>query len=128
MSSISLPSPVVVAAAGVLAAASSVAAGESDPPDIMYVTGIVRDFMSDHPDFSVIPGSGYGHYCGNIATSLDESGKPVFVGGGFRVAREWRATLLSDALTIAKRCPVTLSDGSATAPGRRPLSASGFAF
>ena len=36
------------------------------------------------------PGNGYGHYCGNIALELDDDGKPVCVGGGFRVSKEWR--------------------------------------
>ncbi|UCD75248.1 MAG: fibro-slime domain-containing protein [Phycisphaerales bacterium] len=59
-------------------------------PDVVVLRGIVRDFVEDHPDFDVVPGNGYGHYCGNIATTLGEDQKPVFVGGGSRVSREWR--------------------------------------
>ncbi|UCD75141.1 MAG: fibro-slime domain-containing protein [Phycisphaerales bacterium] len=66
------------------------ASGPAGEPDFLLVRGVVRDFNADHPDFNVVPGNGYGHYCGNIDTTLGEDGKPVFVGGGFRVAREWR--------------------------------------
>ncbi len=63
-----------------------------DRPDPVSLVGIVRDFQPspEHPDFDVTPGNGYGHYCGNIALELDDDGKPVCVGGGFRVSREWR--------------------------------------
>ncbi len=66
--------------------------GGSDEGDTLSLVGIVRDFRPapEHPDFDVTPSNGYGHYCGNIALELDPDGKPVFVGGGFRVAREWR--------------------------------------
>ena len=59
-------------------------------PATQQVTGIVRDFLPTHPDFNVTPSNGYGHYCGNIETELDAQDKPVFKGGGFRVAKEWR--------------------------------------
>lgn len=60
------------------------------PPDTIEVAGIVRDFTDEHPDFNVTPGNGYGHYMGNIARDLDDRGKPVFVGGGFKVKQPWR--------------------------------------
>jgi fibro-slime domain-containing protein len=61
-----------------------------EAPNTITVRGIARDFPADHPDFNVPPSYGYGHVSGNIATTLDEDGKPVFVGGGHRVSREWR--------------------------------------
>lgn len=66
--------------------------GGPDEADTLSLVGIVRDFRPspEHPDFDVVPSNGYGHYCGNIALQLDADGKPIFVGGGFRVAREWR--------------------------------------
>lgn len=60
------------------------------PPTTIDLYGIVRDFAPDHPDFDVTPGNGFGHYMGNIDTELDDDGKPVFVGGGFKVSSEWR--------------------------------------
>ena len=69
---------------------TSNAAAEGGKPDYILVAGIVRDFTSDHPDFDVTPGNGYGHYMGNIRRFLDEDGKPVFRGGGFKVRKEWR--------------------------------------
>jgi fibro-slime domain-containing protein len=66
------------------------ARGGEETPATISVTGILRDFPAAHPDFNVVPASGYGHYCGNVATELDADGKPVFTGDGFRVAREWR--------------------------------------
>jgi fibro-slime domain-containing protein len=54
--------------------------------------GRVRDFQPTpaHPDFNVTPSNGYGPYCGNIATTLDADGKPVFNGNGWRVQQQWR--------------------------------------
>ncbi len=66
------------------------ALGQDTPPDTITVTGIVRDFLPGHPDFEVTPSNGYGHYRGNIGSELDDDGKPVFVGGGYKVSREWR--------------------------------------
>ncbi len=66
------------------------ALGQETPPNSITVAGIVRDFLPGHPDFEVTPGNGYGHYMGNIDTELDDDGKPVFVGSGYKVKREWR--------------------------------------
>lgn len=59
-------------------------------PTYILIAGIVRDFSSDHPDFDVTPGNGYGHIMGNIRRYLDKDNKPVFRGGGFKVSKEWR--------------------------------------
>lgn len=69
---------------------SSAAPQEGGKPTYILVAGIVRDFSSDHPDFDVTPGNGYGHVMGNIRRFLDEDNKPVFRGGGFKVRKEWR--------------------------------------
>lgn len=63
----------------------------------LVLTGVVRDFRersatNGHPDFERQPSGGFGHYMGNIAPSLDEDGKPVFVGGGRKVSSQWRTS------------------------------------
>ena len=62
-------------------------------PEIMELTGTVRDFRErtdpgGHPDFEVKPDAGYGHYAGNIGKQLDSDGKPAFVGGGRKVTTQ----------------------------------------
>ena len=69
---------------------TSAAPLDDEKPPVILVAGIVRDFTSDHPDFDVTPGNGYGHYMGNIRPTLDKDGKPVFTGGGYKVSKEWR--------------------------------------
>lgn len=69
-------------------------ATEEDPESIT-LTGVVRDFHertapNGHPDFERRPSSGFGLYCGNVATQLDADGKPVFSGGGFKVGSQWK--------------------------------------
>jgi fibro-slime domain-containing protein len=51
----------------------------------LELTGIVRDFLPAHTDFDVVPPAGYGQYMWNIATTVDQDGKPVFIGGGSKV-------------------------------------------
>ena len=59
--------------------------GGNDQDDTITLIGVVRDFTADHPDFDVVPPEGYGHYMWNIATKLGEDGRPVYVGGGYKV-------------------------------------------
>ncbi len=89
---------------GILTAAMAIPAATAQaqvaPPSTLELTGVVRDFLgrsdgtvsgvSGHPDFQLQPSSGFGHYMGNIATELDEDMKPVFLGGGFKVSRQWQ--------------------------------------
>jgi fibro-slime domain-containing protein len=72
------------AAVGTLLIATS-AAGQ---PAFVDLTGVVRDFKSSHPDFNVDSGT-TGHYAGNVALAADIGGRPVYTGGGYRVATEW---------------------------------------
>lgn len=62
----------------------------SDNPtqDVLELTGVVRDFLPNHPDFDVVPPEGYGQYMWNIATTLDQDGRCVFVGGGYKVQQQ----------------------------------------
>jgi len=63
-------------------------------PATITLTGTVRDFRErntpgGHIDFEKKPDNGYGHYMGNIGDQLDADGKPVFVGGGYKVGGQW---------------------------------------
>ena len=65
------------------------------PPEQVILTGIVRDFnersvAGGHPDFERRPSAGFGHYMGNVASSLDSAQKPVFTGAGSKVSSQWR--------------------------------------
>jgi hypothetical protein len=57
----------------------------NNPGDTLELIGVVRDFLPDHPDFDVVPPEGYGQYMWNVATALGEHGRPVYVGGGYKV-------------------------------------------
>jgi fibro-slime domain-containing protein len=66
-----------------------------DPPETIELTGVVRDFVEQsveggHPDFERRPDHGFGHYVGNVSPLLGDDGKPVFLGGGHKVKRQWR--------------------------------------
>jgi len=80
---------------GVGAFAGLAGATEEPPPDAIELTGVLRDFIErgepgGHPDFERRPASGFGHYMHNVATRLDGEQKPVFVGGGAKVRRQWK--------------------------------------
>lgn len=53
------------------------------------INGVVRDFRNTDDDFTLSPSGGFGHYAGNIDLELNDSDRPVFVGGGFKVAEQW---------------------------------------
>ena len=87
----------IVFAAGLVAgAATGFQPGQTDEdPDSISLVGVVRDFnertaSAGHPDFERRPDSGFGLYCGNVATQLNADGKPVFSGGGFKVRSQWQ--------------------------------------
>jgi len=68
-------------------------AAEDDGPEIIELTGVVRDFREGtdaggHPDFERRPSAGFGHYAGNVAAILGEDGKPVFTGEGQRIINQ----------------------------------------
>ena len=72
------------------------APGDGDElPATIEVIGVVRDFRErtdpdGHPDFEKRPDHGYARYSGNIAPTIGEDRKPVFAGGGHKVAEQWR--------------------------------------
>jgi fibro-slime domain-containing protein len=82
--------------AGIGAAGPAVrASAQEEAPQTVQLTGIVRDFREctvegGHPDFEHEPQTGFGRYAGNVSTTLDEEGKPFFVGPGFKIAQQWR--------------------------------------
>ncbi len=65
------------------------AAAPGDPPDTIELSGTARDFRRSHPDFDVVPIGGPGHYAGNIGLNAGPGERPVFGGGGFKVADQW---------------------------------------
>lgn len=88
-------------AAGVFALTAGSAHGRAatdpyaDQPSTLNLTGVCRDFKwasetNGHPDFEVQPAGGFAHYAGNLQSTLDTDGKPVFVGGGKKVGSEWK--------------------------------------
>ena len=60
------------------------------PPDVVYLPGTIRDFHKTSADLNVAPSAGNGHYAGNISLALSNSKRPVFIGGGYKVATEWK--------------------------------------
>ena len=81
-------------AAGAMAFQPAPMPVEDDPSEIT-LTGVVRDFKertveNGHADFERRPASGFGLYCGNVASELDSDGKPAFSGTGFKAGYQWR--------------------------------------
>lgn len=62
---------------------------QANPPEFIAISGTVRDFRAEHPDFGIVPVGGYGHYAGNIDYTLGLNDKPGFSGAGFKVAGQW---------------------------------------
>ena len=59
----------------------------------MKLVGVVRDFRESHPDFGVATAvAGTGHFAGNLDLALAADGRPVFQGGGIKVAQQWLDT------------------------------------
>lgn len=64
-------------------------------PESITLSGVVRDFKDlsatgGHPDFQRRPSSGFGHYVGMVADTLDSAGKPVFASTGYKLSGNWR--------------------------------------
>lgn len=82
-----------LAAVAALTCSGAVLAGDLAPT--IELTGVVRDFQerthpSGHPDMEFKPDKGFGRYSGNISPVLGADGKPVFVGGGYKITEEYR--------------------------------------
>ena len=81
--------------AGLAGAASAQDGQQISGPDSITLTGVVRDFKDrnatgGHPDFQRQPSSGFGHYVGMVADTLDSAGKPVFASTGYKLSGNWR--------------------------------------
>ncbi len=68
---------------------------EDSLAETIEVTGIVRDFLErtepeGHPDFEQRPSAGFARYVGNISPLIGEDRKPVYTGGGHKIASQWR--------------------------------------
>ena len=86
---------VFLAAPGSATGRPSEGANFDSLPTELVLTGVVRDFKAKtvsggHPDFENRPAGGFGHYVNNVGAELDSDNKPVFVGGGRRIATQWR--------------------------------------
>ncbi|MHC4909798.1 MAG: fibro-slime domain-containing protein [Planctomycetota bacterium] len=82
----------------------------------------IRDFSSEHPDFNIVPSTGYGATAGCVKQALGADGRPVLSGEGWRVTKPWRnavgaavAPHLADAPWRAG-CPA-IEPGRPGAPG-----------
>lgn len=58
-------------------------------PETITLRGVVRDFMSSHPDFGITDPAQLGQYTNNIAPTLGFDGTPEFVGGGLQILSQW---------------------------------------
>ncbi len=58
------------------------------PPDVVSLTGTIRDFKKNHVDFNITGLAG--HYAMNVALDLGAEDRPTFRGTGFRVDTQWR--------------------------------------
>ena len=98
---------------GLLSSPDAAAGAGDDLPEVLQLTGIVRDLRErtedgGHPDFEAVPDHGFGHYVGNIATVLGPERKPVFTGNGHKVKRQWKdVTGRPICWHIAQKYPVS---------------------
>ena len=80
---------------GVAITPTALTFGADEPPPIVSIAGVVRDFREwgvegGHPDFEQMPPTGFGRYAGNLAGTLSANRKPIFTGAGGKIAQEWR--------------------------------------
>ncbi len=61
---------------------------QAPPPDVVSLTGTIRDFKKNHVDFNITGPAG--HYAMNVALDLGAEDRPTFRGTGFRVDTQWR--------------------------------------
>ncbi len=78
------------ALSGLVGVGAGFAGDAASAQNAVYLTGVVRDFRKAHVDFDLEPADGLGHYAGNIDLALAADRRPVFGGGGFKVAVQWR--------------------------------------
>ena len=68
---------------------------DEDAPGEIVLTGVIRDFKErtedgGHPDFERRPDNGFGLYGKNILPTIGDDEKPVYVGSGRKLKRQYR--------------------------------------
>jgi fibro-slime domain-containing protein len=59
-------------------------------PDVIKLSGTIRDFKKTNADFKTAPSGGNGHYAGNVNFQLGSDDRPVFSGNGSKISTQWR--------------------------------------
>ncbi|MEE9129253.1 MAG: fibro-slime domain-containing protein [Phycisphaerales bacterium] len=59
------------------------------PPDVINLSGVIRDFLPSHPDFAITDPAVMGHYVRNVSPMLDSTERPVFIDTGQEVTSQW---------------------------------------
>src|SRR5690349_7652518 len=67
--------------------------GAAAPPsvngNVMDLDCVIRDFHGSHADFNSKSPTGNGHCAGNVALTLSSNDCPTFIGGGYKVDKQW---------------------------------------
>lgn len=79
----------VVVATIILPQTSVFAILQEDPSDSIMLSGVIRDFAPDHPDFAISDPITMGHYVRNVSPTLDSTRRPVFTNSGEEVVSQW---------------------------------------
>ncbi|MHC4407029.1 MAG: fibro-slime domain-containing protein, partial [Planctomycetota bacterium] len=107
---------------GLLSSPDAAAGAGDDPPEVLELRGMVRDFRErtvegGHPDFEREPANGFGHYVGNVAPTLSSDRKPLFTGVGNKVTRQWKdAAGRSICWRVAQQYPVSGDEAGQLGP------------
>ncbi|TVQ62939.1 MAG: fibro-slime domain-containing protein [Phycisphaerales bacterium] len=83
---------------------------DAAPPAQIVLTGVVRDFRADHPDFQRMSRNAAGSTAGGlyarmVQDELGPDGKPVFRSKGYRVTSQWRNAAGKSILPFAQDKP-----------------------
>lgn len=76
-------------------------------PPTITLNGVCRDFRwasetNGHADFNRQPTSGFGHYVGQVADTLDAEGKPQFYSTGYKVSTQATDAQSRNRMPVAK--------------------------
>ena len=80
---------VIAVGVSFLAETSTFAVLQDPPPDVINLTGVIRDFAPGHPDFDITVLEDMGHYAQSVGPTLDGTARPVFTGAGEEVTTQW---------------------------------------
>lgn len=62
---------------------------QDNPPDVIKLAGVIRDFVPGHPDFAITDPAVMAHYVRNVGPTLDTTYRPVFIANGEEVTSQW---------------------------------------